>query len=71
MGSCSVFLREKRYTWRHNSVPLNIANSNPRDQNRTLYVDLDIFASLSIICGDEQRPDMMIKRNNDLWILEE
>ena len=29
-----------------------------------------MFASPSIKSGDEQRPDMMIKRNNDLWILE-
>ena len=29
-----------------------------------------MFASPSIIFGDEQRPDMVIKRNNDLWILE-
>ena len=69
MASCSVFLREKRYTWRHNSVLLNIASSIPRDQNITLYVDLDSFASQSIISGDEQRPDMIMKRNNDLWIL--
>ena len=64
MGSCSVFLREKRYTWRDNSVLLNIANSIHRDQNITLYVDLDMFTSLSIINGDEQRPDMTIKRNS-------
>ena len=70
VGSCSVFLQEKRYTWRHNSVMLNNANSIPRNQNITLYVDLDMFALPSIISGDEQRPDMIIKRNNDLWILE-
>ena len=29
-----------------------------------------MFASPSIISGDEQRPDVIIKRNNDLWILE-
>ena len=29
-----------------------------------------MFASPGIISGDEQRPDMIIKRNNDLWILE-
>ena len=28
-----------------------------------------MFASPSIISGDEPRPDMIIKRNNDLWIL--
>ena len=43
---------------------LNIANSIHRDQNITLYVDLDMFTSLSIINGDEQRPDMTIKRNS-------
>ena len=47
---------------------LNNANSIPRNQNITLYVDLDMFALPSIISGDEQRPDMIIKRNNDLWI---
>ena len=36
VGSCSAFLREKRYTWRYNAVQLNIANSIPRDQNITL-----------------------------------
>ena len=70
VGSCSVFLREKRYTWRHNSVLLNIANSIPRDQNITLYEDLDMFAWPGIISGDEQGPDIIIKRNNDWWILE-
>ena len=29
-----------------------------------------MFASSSIISGDKQRPAMIIKRNNDLWILE-
>ena len=29
-----------------------------------------MFASPSIISGDDQRPDMIIKRNNHLWILE-
>ena len=29
-----------------------------------------MFASPSITSGNEQRPDMIIKRNNDLWILE-
>ena len=29
-----------------------------------------MFASPSIISWDEQRPDMIIKRNNELWILE-
>ena len=29
-----------------------------------------MFASPSILSGDEQRPDMIIKRNNNLWILE-
>ena len=70
VSNCSVFLREKRNTWQHNSVLLNIANSISRDQNITLYVDLDMFVSSSIISGGEQRPDMIIKRNNDLWILE-
>ena len=28
-----------------------------------------MFASPGIISGDEPRPDMIIKRNNDLWIL--
>ena len=27
-----------------------------------------MLASPGIISGDEQRPDMIIKRNNDLWI---
>ena len=36
----------------------------------TLYVDLDMFASPNIISGYEQRPDTVIKRNNNLWILE-
>ena len=70
VGVCVVFLQEKWYTWRHNTVLLNIANSIPRDQNVTLYVDLDMFALPSIISGDEQRPDMIIRTNNNLWILE-
>jgi len=70
VGGCQTFLEEKRYTWRHNSVLQNIASSIPRDNLTELFVDLVGFQSPSIITGDQKRPDLIIRKNDILWILE-
>ena len=70
VGGCQTFLQEKTSTWRHYSVLQNIASSIPRDNLTELFVDLVGFQSPSIITGDQKRPDLIIRKNDILWILE-
>ena len=61
MSACKVHLEEGRYTWRHNSILKAIGDylaSARKDIN--LFCDIDGYKSLSIITGDQLRPDMVI-----------
>ena len=71
VSSCKSYLEDGRYTWRHNSVLLSIANSFSSLQRCRLYVDLPSFPSPSLITGDSLRPDLtLISPDNALYILE-
>lgn len=67
VSSCSVFLREGRYTRRHNSLLLNTANWIRWNENISLYVDLFMFESPYIIISihlpiqDNQRSSMIAR----------
>ena len=71
VSSCKSYLEDGRYTWRHNSVLLHIANSFSSLQRCRLFVDLPSFPSPSLITGDSLRPDLaLISPDNTLYILE-
>ena len=71
VSSCKSYLEDGRYTWRHNSVLLHIANSFSSLQRCRLFVDLPSFPSPSLITGDSLRPDLaLISPDNILYILE-
>ena len=71
VSSCKSYLENGRYTWRHNSVLLHIANSFSSLQRCRLFVDLPSFPSPSLITGDSLRPDLpLISHDNTLYILE-
>ena len=71
VSSCSSYLQDGRYTWRHNSVLLHIARTLSSVANSSLYADLPNFPSPSLITGDSLRPDLILVLNNaSVYVLE-
>ena len=70
VSSCTTYLEEGRYTWRHSSVPLYLANTFTLLSKCSLYADLPSFLSPSIITGDFLRPDLVLVTDTSLYILE-
>ena len=64
VSSCKSYLQDGRYTWRHNSVLLHIAKTLSSIASSSLYADLPIFPSPSLITGDSLRPDLVLMLNN-------
>ena len=56
VSSCKSYLEDGRYTWRHTSVVLHIANSLSSLQSCRLFVDLPSFPPPSLVSGDSLRP---------------
>ena len=71
ISSCKCYLEEGRYTWRHNSVLLYLANTFSSLSPCKIYADLPSFTSPCLITGDSLRPDLLlVTGNNVLYILE-
>jgi len=71
IGGCQVALHEKRYNWRHDSILLNIAKVLNPLPNTTVYCDIDDqYPNPSMISGEEYRPDIIVKQNNKIIIIE-
>ena len=71
VSSCISYLDEGRYTWRHNSVLLYLANTFSSLKQCTVYADLPSFLSPCLITGESLRPDLLLLTENKLlYILE-
>ena len=71
VSSCSSYLQDGRYTWRHSSVLLDIARTFSSLANSSLFADLPNFPSPSFITGDSLRPDLVLVLNNaSIYVLE-
>ena len=71
VSSCKSYLDDGRYTWRHNSVLLHLANSLSSLKNTSLFADLPTFPSPSLITGDSLRPDLVLILNKtSVYMLE-
>ena len=71
VSSCKSYLEDGRYTWRHNSVLLHLANSLSSFKNTSLFADLPSFPSPSLVTGDSLRPDLVLILNNtSVYLLE-
>ena len=70
ISSCKSYLDEGRYTWRHNSVLLFLANTFSSLKQCTVYADLPSFLSPCLITGESYRPDRLLTDKNILYILE-
>ena len=65
------YLEQGRYTWRHNSILNILATSLKAVNESTIYADIPGYLSPSIITGENLRPDLLLKTNNNyLYILE-
>ena len=72
LSYCQVALREKRYTWRHNSILLPIARllSVPANsRGMKLFVDLDGYPNPGE-CFGSQRPDIVIINGKEVIVIE-
>ena len=71
ISSCKSYLDEGRYTWRHNSVLLFLANTFSSLKQCTVYADLPSFLSPCFITGESYCPDLLLLTDkNILYILE-
>ena len=70
VGGCKTFLEEKRYNWRHDSILQALCDLIPINSTISVYADIPGFPSPCIITGEEQRPDIVVKFQDTLWILE-
>ena len=70
VAGCKLYLKEGRYTWRHNSVRLFLSKVFAKAKDIQLFADLDDFDSPCIITGHSLRSDMLIIFNHTLYIIE-
>ena len=71
VAGCKTYLEQGRYTWRHNSILNFLATSLKAVNESTIYADIPGYLSPSIIIGENLRPDLLLKTNNNyLYILE-
>ena len=69
--SCISYLDEGRYTWRHNSVLLYLANKFSSLKQCTVYADLPSFLSPCLITGESHRAHLLLLTENEsICILE-
>ena len=71
VAGCKTYLEQGRYTWRHNSILNFLATSLKAVNESIIYADIPGFLSPSIITGENLRPDLLLRTNNNyLYILE-
>ena len=71
-SDCQVALREKRYTWKHNSILLTITRflSVPANsRGMKLFVDLDGYPNPGE-CFASQHPDIVIINGKEVIVIE-
>ena len=71
VSGCKVYLQQGRYTWRHDSILMFIATTFRSLQHAKIFADIPGFLSISVITGDDLRPDLLLSLSNkSLYILE-
>ena len=67
VAACKSALKEGRYTWRYNSILLNLSLITGKSKVKYLYVDLPDYLSPTMITGEDLQPDMVICDNSGKW----
>jgi len=66
ISSCKCYLEEGRYTWRHNSVLLYLANTFSTLSQCKVYADLPSFTSPCWTTGGSFCPDLLLLTGNNV-----
>ena len=70
MGACEVALHQKRYNWRHDSVLMNIIKTISSLPATDIFCDIEGFSNPSAITGFTERPDIVVRQREKLFVLE-
>ena len=70
VAGCETSLREKRYTYRHDSVPFNLGRIFESVKSIDIYIDIPGYKCPTMITGENQRPDLIVISSNKLYLLE-
>ena len=70
VAGCETSLREKRYNYRHDSVPFNLGRIFESVKSIDIYIDIPGYKCPTMITGENQRPDLIVISNNKLYLLE-
>ena len=72
VSTCKSSLNDGRWTWRHNSILINIARMISKIQGVKVYCDINDseFQNPSIITGDNERPDLVVVKDKKCYVLE-
>ena len=64
VSGCAVSLKEKRWSWRHDSILINIARFMAKLQGVIVYCDVNNaeFQTPSVLTGDDKRPDIVVMK---------
>ena len=64
-------IREGRYSWRHDSIIVNMAKFITALKNVQVFADFDQYTSPSMITGEDLRPDLVVvHQSKDIYVLE-
>ena len=70
IGGCKKALEEGRYNWRHDSVLHAIASALKALDSLNIYCDVESFLSPSIVTGDTYRPDIVVTKDDQVFVIE-
>ena len=73
VGGCKQALKDGKFNWRHDSVLLNFTKAIASIPNVRVYSDLkdsDLFMSPSVVSGEMLRPDLIVIKGSDMFIME-
>ena len=70
VAGCKTSLREKRYNYCHDSALLNLGKMLESIKSIGIYIDIPGYKYLTMITGENQRPDLIVILKNRLILLE-
>ena len=70
VAGCETSFREKRYSYRHDSIQLNLDRILESTKSIDTYLDIPGYKCPTMITGENQRSGLIVILNNKLYLLE-
>ena len=70
LAGCETSLREKRCNCCHDSILLNLSRILETNKSIDIYTDIPGYKCPTMITGENQRTDLIVISNNELYLLE-